>query len=189
MIGQKETQSKLHTPIYSPKWDKRESLSGGLKVRFRPILPEDESLYMTFIQKSTMEDIRHRFFAHMKELPHDLLVQFTHVDYNKTMAFVAIDEETGDLLGVSRYAASPDSQRAEYAVMTRSDLKGHGIGFTLMRMLIEYAKEKNISELYGQIMRDSPEFIKMCKEFGFHITSDENDLCYLMTTLPLFVIL
>jgi acetyltransferase len=179
MIEKKAVESNS----YPAAWEKRKILDNGTAVLFRPIVPEDERLYQQFMQKSTMEDIRHRFLSYMKEIPHDLLFQFTHVDYNKAMAFIAVDEKSGDLLGVSRYAADPKNPRAEYAVMTRSDMKGHGIGFSLMQMLIDYAKSREVPELYGQIMRDSPEMIKMCKELGFQVVSDETDRCYLMTTL------
>lgn len=175
----------LENNSYPKAWEHTETLDNGVTVQFRPILPEDEVLYKTFMQKSTCDDIRHRFLSSMKEIPADLLFRFTHVDYNKAMAFVAIDAKNGELLGVSRYATDLASPRAEYAVMTRSDIKGHGIGFELMQMLIEYARSREVPELYGQIMYDSPEMIKMCKELGFRVVSDKDDRCYLMTNLVL----
>lgn len=170
---------------YPAAWQKRKVMEGGEAVLLRPIIPEDECLYQKFMQKSTMEDVRHRFLFCMKEMPQDLLFRFTHVDYDKEMAFIALDEKTGDLLGVSRYATVPEGGRAEYAVMTRSDMKGHGIGFSLMEMLLGYARAKKIPELYGQIMRDNAGMIKMCKEFGFQVVSDDADPRYFMTTIPL----
>lgn len=175
----------LNDNSYPKAWEHTKTLDNGVIALFRPILPEDEVLYKAFMQKSTYDDIRHRFLSYMKEIPADLLFRFTHVDYNKAMAFVAVDAKNGELLGVSRYAADPGSARAEYAVMTRSDMKGHGIGFELMQMLIEYARSRSVSELYGQIMRNSPEMIKMCKEFGFQVVSDKEDHCYFMTNLVL----
>ena len=45
------------------------------------------------------------------------------------MAFVALDKEQKELLGVARLAADPDYVTGEYAVIVRSDLKGTGIGW------------------------------------------------------------
>ena len=52
------------------------------------------------------------------------------------MAIVAFSAGSGDLLGVARYAAEPNRARAEYGVLVRSDLKGLGLGWTLMEHLI-----------------------------------------------------
>lgn len=46
--------------------------------------------------------MRLRFFARMHEVSHELLDKLIHYDPACAMAFVAIDEQTGKLLGVVR---------------------------------------------------------------------------------------
>ncbi len=58
------------------------------------------------------------------------------------MAFVALSKDQKELLGVARLAADPDYASAEYAIIVRSDLKGTGIGWALMRHLIHYAEKR-----------------------------------------------
>lgn len=181
----KNNAFKEEVNFYPGEWERTKTIENGAAVLFRPILPQDEALYQKFMQKSTAEDIRHRFLCYMKEIPQDLLFQFTHVDYDRSMAFVAIDPDTGDLLGGARYAANPASDKAEYAIMTRSDMQGKGIGMTLMHMLIDYATSRGIHELFSQVMPDSPEMINMCKQLGFEVVLDKDDHCYLMTKLAL----
>ena len=56
------------------------------------------------------------------------------------MAFVAFDEISGDILGVVRVHSNPAGDSGEYAILLRSDLKGRGLGWALMQMIIEYGK-------------------------------------------------
>ena len=62
----------------------------------------------------------------------------------RAMAFIAIDEATGHMLGVVRIHADPNFETAEYAILIRSDLKGHGLGWLLMELIIEYARAEGL---------------------------------------------
>jgi hypothetical protein len=44
------------------------------------------------------------------------------------MAFIAIEEALGRMLGVVRVHADANYERAEFAVLVRSDMKGRGLG-------------------------------------------------------------
>jgi acetyltransferase len=46
------------------------------------------------------------------------------------------------MVGAARFFADPDYEKAEYAVLAGSDLKGKGLGWVLMRHLIAYARDK-----------------------------------------------
>ena len=75
-------------------------------------------------------------------------------------------------MGVSRLAADPDHERAEYAVMVRSDLKGHGLGWLLMQHLVAYAKATGIAELFGSVLAENITMLKMCRELGFEVATE-----------------
>ena len=83
-------------------WERHITLRDGRAVFVRPIRPEDEALYGTFLAAVTSEDARMRFLAPVGQLSHSLIEYFTHIDYARAMAFVAIDEATGELLAVVR---------------------------------------------------------------------------------------
>ena len=68
------------------------------------------------------------------------------------MAFVALDKDETELYGVARLAADPDYTMGEYAIIVRSDLKGKGIGWILMRHLIRYAEHEGLNELSGDVL-------------------------------------
>ena len=71
----------------------------------RPVRPEDEPLYAPFFAAVTPEDLRLRFFAPVKDFSHAFIARLTQIDYARAMAFVAIDEATGEMLGVVRLHA------------------------------------------------------------------------------------
>jgi len=50
----------------------------------------------------------------------------------------------GAVAGVARHAADPDGPRAEFAVLARSDLKGHRIGRPPADRLVPYAKSRGL---------------------------------------------
>ena len=79
------------------------------------------------------------------------------------------------MLGIARYFADPDRLQAEYAVAVRSDWKGRGIGYVLMRRLIEIARQYGIGELVGDVLRENEPMLAMCRELGFEIRADPND--------------
>ena len=45
-------------------------------------------------------------------------------------------------MGVVRIHSDSIYETGEYAILLRSDLKGRGLGWTLMQLIIEYAKPK-----------------------------------------------
>ena len=153
-------------------------------ILLRPIKPEDELLYASFLGRVTQNDLRLRFFAPSKGLTHNFLARLTQIDYAREMAFVAIDRH-GELLGVSRFAADPDYEKAEYAVLVRSDLKGLGLGWKLMCQLIETAKASGLKEITGDVLAENVTMLKMCRSLGFAIETAEEDPSMRLVVLEL----
>lgn len=176
------------TPLpgaYPLQWDKTTVLPNGKNIQLRPIQPDDSILYKKFMRLSSAEDIRNRFFESLHELPRGMASDLSHIDYTSIMAFVSIDPENSELLGVSRYVVDPKLNRAEFSVMTRSDVQSEGIGTSLMRALLEYGKRKNLASLWGQIMHSNTGMIKLCRDLGFSIDMDESDRNCVVATIDL----
>src|ERR1700687_3363868 len=89
-------------------WERHLALPDGTKVFVRPIRPEDEELYPAFLTAVTQEDLRLRLFAPVKDFSHNFIVRFTQIDYARAMAFIAIEEATGQMLGVVRIHADSE---------------------------------------------------------------------------------
>ena len=127
---------------YPKEWERSAELRDGTRVLVRPVRPEDEPLYGPFFAAVTPQDLRLRFFAPVKEFGHRFIARLTQIDYARAMAFVAIEEATGNMLGVIRLHADANYDSGEYAVLVRSDLKGRGLGYLLMQLIIEYARRR-----------------------------------------------
>ena len=114
----------------------------GTRVLLRPLTPGDATLYPDFLSEVTADDLRLRFFAVMRTLSPEMIDKLTHYDPATAMAFIAIEEETGRMLGVVRLHDEDSGKAGEFAILLRSHLKGHGLGWLMMKHMIAYAWTK-----------------------------------------------
>jgi acetyltransferase len=154
------------------EWERHITLRDGRAVFVRPIRPEDEALYDKFLAAVTPEDARMRFLGAMGQLSHSLIDYFTHLDYARAMAFVALDEASGELLAVVRLHDNATNDSGEYAIVVRSDYKGRGLGWQLMQMMIAYGRAKGLRAIEGKVLHENKPMLEMCRQFGFEIAID-----------------
>jgi len=170
---------------YPKEWERHDVLRDSTPVFVRPLKPEDAELYPDFLSEVTAEDLRLRFFAPIKELNPELIGRLTHLDYAKAIAFIALEEQTGRMLGVVRLHYDPDGKSGEYAVLVRSHLKSHGLGWLLMHRMIEYAQAEGLARVHGQVLAENTTMLEMCAELGFTITDDPVERSVKVVTLEL----
>lgn len=154
---------------YPKALEETATLRNGMTVLLRPIRPEDEPAHVEFVDSVSPEDYRLRFFSTMRKLPHGEMARFTQIDYEREMAFIAVATLDGKqkTLGVVRAITDPDNQRAEFAVLVRSDFKGHGLGEVLMRKIIAYCRQRGTAEIIGDILRENQAMRALAAELGF----------------------
>ena len=160
---------------YPTEWERPLKLSGLGNILLRPIRPEDETLYASFFAHVDSADVRLRFFQPKVGLSHRFLARLTQIDYAREMAFVAIAEDTSELMGVARFVADPDFVAGEYGILVRSNLKGKGLGWALMTHLIDYARASGLSQIYGHVLAHNTTMLAMCEQLGFATEIDAND--------------
>jgi acetyltransferase len=171
---------------YPAEWERHVVLRDGTAAFIRPIRPEDEHLYERFFAGVTEQDLRLRFFSAVKTFDHALIARFTQIDYARAMAFIAVEEATRHMLGVVRLHANATYEKGEYAILVRSDLKGRGLGWTLMQTIVEYANAEGLREIEGQVLAENTTMLAMCRELGFSVTTDASDqtICDVKLSLP-----
>ena len=54
------------------------------------------------------------------------------------------------MIGGVRLHADANYETGEFAILLRSDLKGRGLGWKLMELIIEYAKSEGIKRMQGK---------------------------------------
>jgi len=170
---------------YPSDWERQIAVDGIGNVLVRPVRPEDETLYPDFFRQVSPDDMRMRFFAPVKDFGHAFIAKLTQLDYARAMAFAAISETTGQLLGVVRLHSDANYETGEYAILLRSDLKGHGLGWKLMELIIQYARLEGLRRIDGQVLAGNVAMLKMCRELGFTIGSDGQDQTVLDVSLSL----
>ncbi len=160
---------------YPAQWQRHIEVKDGWKVYVRPIRPEDEPQLHVFLRRVTPQDLRLRFFAPMKEFTHEFIARLTQLDYARAMAFVAFDETSQEMLGVVRIHSDSIYENGEYAILLRSDLKGRGLGWALMQLMIEYAKSEGLKMISGDVLTENTIMLEMCRNLGFEIKTDPAD--------------
>jgi len=160
-------------------------LSDGTRVLMRVLRPEDARYYPEFAAHVTLEDARLRFFSAISELSDARIAELTRLDYERAMAFIAIDEATDLMLGVVRLHLDADRQGGEYAVTVRSSFKGHGLGWLLMQRMIAYARAIGLKRVHGQVLAENESMLQMSAELGFRIADDPHAKGVKVVTLDL----
>jgi acetyltransferase len=173
---------------YPKEWERTIALRSGRQAFVRPVRPEDEEEFRRFFEKITPEDLRLRFFAPVRDFSHTFLARLTQLDYARAIAFVAFDASTREMMGAVRLHADANHETGEYGILLRSDLKGLGLGWELMRLMIEWAKAEGLREVEGQVLRENTTMLDMCRSLGFSIRIDPDDPEIRVVTLPIAAI-
>ncbi|RWM23067.1 bifunctional acetate--CoA ligase family protein/GNAT family N-acetyltransferase [Mesorhizobium sp.] len=169
---------------YPSGWS-RDFLSDGMSFHIRPILPADVALYPAFLARISPDDLRLRFLSPRRNFPDQMLKRLTQLDYDRDIAFVALEKGTGALAGIGRLSCDPDHRTGEYALLVRSDLQGHGLGWDLLKQIIDYARAERIGRIEGIILNENSRMLTMCGEFGFSVAHHPSEPGLSVATLEI----
>ncbi len=188
-IELKETKVKApqHLAIrpYPSEYEFLEKLPDGTEVFIRPIRPEDEPLHIEFFYSLSRQTQYYRFFTYTSQITHEQIAMFTHVDYDREIAIVALIKENGKekIIGVNRLSYIPYEDKYEFAIVVTDAWQGKGVAKILMEKLIYIAKDRNIKKIYGTVLAENRKMINFVKKFGFKIIGFEGETVYIMLEL------
>jgi len=140
----------------------------GQTLTVRPIRPEDEARHLAFLERLDPEDVRLRVFYSRRSIERSELARLTQIDYEREMAFIAVDAD-GQTLGVVRAVADPDNIEAEFGIVVRSDLKGGGLGDRLMQKMIGYLQGRGTQVLTATVLAENTRMLDLAQDLGFSI--------------------
>ncbi|MCU0896822.1 MAG: GNAT family N-acetyltransferase [Burkholderiales bacterium] len=161
---------------YPAELERTLTLWDGREVQVRPIRPEDAKAHQRAFAASGEEDRRMRYFTSLRELSDEAAARSTQIDYDREMALVAVDPaEPTELLGGARIIADPDNQTAEFAVSVRSAMKGTGLGPLALGMILDYAYDRGIKQVWGTVLRENKPMIAVAERLGFRKERDPDD--------------
>ena len=153
-------------------------LPDGSSITIRPVRPEDAEMEREFFNTLSDESRYFRFMDTIRELSKPQLVRFTQIDYDRDMAFVAVqinDEEKPEQIGVSRYVANPDGETVEFALTVADSWQKRGLGRKLMQVLIDCARSKGFSAVVGEVLSDNTKMLNLMSSLGFKILPNPED--------------
>jgi acetyltransferase len=162
----------------------------GRTLLVRPIRPEDEARHGAFAMQLAPEDVRLRFFSVRRELPRSELARLVQIDYDREMAFVALEAQpdgTLRTLGVVRAVADPDNIEAEFAIILGPDAQGHGLGRRLLDKMVGYLQAHGTQRLVALVLRENRAMRELATRSGFQpdaAGSDNGSLRYVLELKP-----
>jgi acetyltransferase len=153
-------------PIY-PSHLIRHVLWRGERLLIRPVRAEDAAGYAAAAKHCNIEDIRFRLLSGIHQVSQQLIAQFTHIDYERTMAFVA-EGVKGDIMAVTRLVKDGCKKSAEYAIIVRSDLQKQGLGTLMQKLLLDYAADLGLKEVWGLMDTENRRALNLATRLGFN---------------------
>lgn len=156
------------SPVY-PGHLARQVLWRGERLLIRPVRPDDTAGYVAAAKHCSIEDLRFRLLNGIRSVSQALIAKFTEIDYEQTMAFVA-EGVKGDIMAATRLVRDGCKKSAEYAIIVRTDLQKQGLGTLMQNLIIDYAVELGLSEVWGLIDSENRKALKLADRLGFRRT-------------------
>jgi len=152
-------------------------LADGRVVLIRPVRADDESREREFLSRLSDETRQLRFMKYVRAISDRLVHFFTHIDYDRHMAFVcdAKGAPGGDLVGEARYLANPDGRSCEFGIVIADNWHGSGIAGLLMDALIRAAQARGLETMEGLVMHENREMLHFVKALGFEVEQIPED--------------
>lgn len=142
-------------------------LADGRSVTVRPIRAGDEPGERLFFDRLSGETKRLRFLESAQALNDKLIHFFTHVDYDRHMAFVCAHD--GELVGEARYVANADGRSCEFGIVIADDWHHSGIAGLLMEALIDAARARGFATMEGLVLGSNALMLQFVRAFGFEL--------------------
>jgi acetyltransferase len=144
---------------------REQRLADGRTVIIRPIRPQDEPGEHEFFDRLSQETKRFRFLKLAEAVSEKLIHFFTHIDYDRHMAFVC--EHEGRLVGEARYVANPDGRSCEFGVVIADDWHHSGVAAALMDALLDAARLHGFETIEGLVLGSNRTMLHFVKALGF----------------------
>jgi acetyltransferase len=185
----KTPEDKLPKPAIRPypvQYVMAWKLKNKAPVTIRPIRPEDEPTMVKFHETLSEESVYHRYFSALnlsQRITHERLQRICFNDYDREIALVAElkpakEDDAQSIIGVGRLSKQHGLNEAEFAVLVNDHWQNQGLGYELLKQLIEVGRAEKLSRIVGQILTDNHSMQHICKKLGFKLVADDDQRTY-----------
>ncbi len=142
-------------------------LRDGSKVRLRQGHSSDKQLLQRGFERLSPESRYRRFLAAIPALSEEKVRYLTEIDHHDHEAIVALDEKTGEGIGVARYIRNPERlDAAEVAVTVVDDWQRKGVGTLLLEVLGARARTEKISTFTALMLATNDKMLDVLEALG-----------------------
>jgi acetyltransferase len=151
-----------------------ETASGNYVVRIARL--SDEAKLRGMLERAAPEDVRLRFFRHIRTFPAALIEPLLRSDEHRYFAFVAHPvEDRRTLVASAMLVADPDGQGAEFGIFVDRAHRGRHLGNHLLDCLFSEARAHGISRIHGLILAGNAAMIELARFHGFTVVPDGDE--------------
>ena len=138
------------------------------------------------IDSMSSRSLWQRFASPIHHLSESQLDYLASLDGKDRVAWCASirtnNEERG--IGLARYVRLEDANDvAEFALTVIDEFQGQGIGYQLLRQLIETARSNSLEVLRGYVLPSNKHMLSLCRRFG--ASTQAEDSSFLRADIPL----
>lgn len=137
----------------------------GLELKIRPIKQSDEEMMRRHFYTFSDESKYLRYFTNVRTMPHADMQKYVHIDYDRTMSIVAVLQKGNSerIIAEGRYAAFPQENTHELAVLVDEAFQGKGIATFLINYLLKIARERGIPKLSASVLLKNEKMLNILK--------------------------
>ena len=101
------------------------------------------------------ESLHMRFMAPVDRLTESQLRYLLEIDHRDHEALLAVDEDSGEAVGVTRFVRLERPQVAEAAIIVIDEWQGSGLGKAMLRVLAQRARELEIERFEVAVLSNN----------------------------------
>jgi RimJ/RimL family protein N-acetyltransferase len=145
-------------------------LSDGTRMLVRPIVPDDKELLVEGFSHLSAETRFRRFLGYMDKLRPPLLRYLTEIDYVDHFAWIGLDAENGQGIGVARYVRMKDDHTAaEAAIVVADEYHHRGAGTILLQLLGQSALQNGVTHFVGEALAENQPIRELLENLGARV--------------------
>ncbi len=136
-------------------------------IRFHQGLSE-RSVYLRYFSS----------FSLSKRVDHKRLARICFIDYKNEMVLIAepvgVEAAESEIIALGRMNKIPFTNEGEVAVLVSDRYQKLGVGYELLRRVVEIARDQKLTRVSAETMADNIPMQRVMKRLGFRAESSED---------------